>query len=80
MEGVGEYCRGRRWNRGLTGGEGGRSPMSLLGELQEGIWASRDAWPGSGQRGGGEVGRLEGWGWQTADSGEGASGVDIKLR
>lgn len=51
--------------------------MSLLGELQGGIWASRDAWPGSGQRGGGEA---EGWGLQTADSGEGASGVDIKLR
>lgn len=53
-----KYCRERCWNRDLTGGEGGRSPMSLLGELQGGIWALRDAWPGSGQRGGGEAGGM----------------------
>ena len=41
MEGVGKYCRGRHWNRDLTSREGSHSPMSLLRELQGGIWASR---------------------------------------
>lgn len=58
MEGVGKYCRGRHWNRDLTSREGSHSPMSLLQKLQGGIWASRDAWPGSGQRAGGEAGGM----------------------